>query len=478
MFNKFSRFTTVAEKELLAGKMKLKLFFSLFILIQGTSAGYKTFEMPKINELLKRATVDVILNFYAKNAKFLNIFQDSLRNDSGFISEVLIATSSQIPLEVEDYRFFRHHPKKVSNSVFFVENFFSFSKILLNLTPKNFNFGGNHFIVLTKYYSKIKEDIKQIFEELLETNIINVNILAQTGDIEEVEMLTFDPYQSGNCGTADSYILNIFRNNSFIEKDVYFPDKLSDLHKCPIKVVIFDSAPFMILNNQSEPGGIDGTILNFLADALNFTAQIIVADKKGFLFENGSADGAIKMLMDEKAELSIGYFSTSLVMNQYLAGSYFYWTSRQKWIVPPGKPFSPFEKLFKPFQYNVWTAISITFIIIFTVILVLKFFPKYARTFLYGKGQSAGVNVMSIAFLGSIHRTPKRNFARFTLMIFMIYSLIIRTAYEGSLYKFLSKSYRHPIKSTLDSMLESNFTFYVLESSRNFIVFFPKVMER
>lgn len=91
-------------------------------------------------------------------------------------------------------------------------------------------------------------------------------------------------------------------NNSNI-----FPNKMKNLHGCPIKVVTYNAEPNMILtqhkNGTYYTGGIDGKILRFLSKRLNFYADIIVPSdgtKKGMYYS-----------------LSFNYEFSSLIYNSH-----------------------------------------------------------------------------------------------------------------------------------------------------------------
>lgn len=58
---------------------------------------------------------------------------------------------------------------------------------------------------------------------------------------------------------------------------------------------------------------------------------------------------------------------------------------------------------------------------------------------------------------------PGRNFSRFLLVSFMLFSLVMRTAYQGKQFQFMQNEMRRPDVKTIDEMIESNFTLYVYE---------------
>ncbi|KAG5681330.1 hypothetical protein PVAND_010777 [Polypedilum vanderplanki] len=69
---------------------------------------------------------------------------------------------------------------------------------------------------------------------------------------------------------------------------------------------------------------------------------------------------------------------------------------------------------------------------------------------------------MIIAIFGSQQPIlPKRNFARFILMMFLIFCLVQRNVYQGALYIFLQSDGRHKPMQTINEMIENDFVFYM-----------------
>lgn len=109
-------------------------------------------------------------------------------------------------------------------------------------------------------------------------------------------------------------------------------------------------------------------------------------------------------------------------------------------MVPPGESYTSFEKVFLPFKDEVWIWIIITFAAVFITIFVLYLTPKYVQNFVFGRNVTTPSLNVWIAFCGLGQTT--RNFAGFLLMSFILFSLIIRTAYQGKSFEFLQKDTR------------------------------------
>jgi len=71
------------------------------------------------------------------------------------------------------------------------------------------------------------------------------------------------------------------------------------------------------------------------------------------------------------------------------------------------------------------------------------------------------LNMLIGAVGGSQPVLPKRNFARFILMMFLLYALVIRTLYQGSYFKLLKSNRPKRKVQSIDEMVEKDFKFYV-----------------
>lgn len=142
------------------------------------------------------------------------------------------------------------------------------------------------------------------------------------------------------------------------------------------------------------------------------------------------------MVIDGEADLTLGMYTITYLRSKFMTSSETYFSVPFIIIVPPGDTFSPFEKLFRPFQAEVWAALLTTFIVAAAVVTIIKLQRTSIREFVFGKGnRSPYMNILSV-FLGvSMPQIPGRNFARSLLMMFILFSIVKRTLYQGILFQ-------------------------------------------
>ena len=134
--------------------------------------------------------------------------------------------------------------------------------------------------------------------------------------------------------------------------------------------------------------------------------------------------------------------------------------------IAPGEPYTDLERMFMMFDYETWVAIVVTLMIGFLVTMSLNFVSFKIKNFVAGRYiQSPTLNIVSIFLTGLQPKTPSRNFARFIFILFVVWSLIIRTCHQSMLFELLQADLRRPTVKTLDELFESNLTLHVYKNS-------------
>jgi hypothetical protein len=199
-------------------------------------------------------------------------------------------------------------------------------------------------------------------------------------------------------------------------------------------------------------------IFEILAQKANFT---LIYSPKFYYFEG-----------DEKIMVNISYDHSN---NFISIGNIFhadkevevdqrvtFYDSFFAFIIPPSELFTPYEKLYLPFDIDTWQFLLITFGCSFVIIFIANLMPKVIQIVIYGRNiQSPALNVISIFFGVAMFKLPSGNFARIILMTFILFCLVIRTAYQGVKFEMLNSDMRRPHAKTMQELADKNFTFGV-----------------
>lgn len=90
---------------------------------------------------------------------------------------------------------------------------------------------------------------------------------------------------------------------------------------------------------------------------------------------------------------------------------------------------------------------------------------KSVYNFIIGKDIKAPFNNLFAVVYGiSVMKLPNRNFARFILMVFIVYCLVLRTVYQGRIYNNMKSNQRKPDLASIDEIMEKKYEFYLYET--------------
>lgn len=355
-------------------------------------------------------------------------------------------------------------------SIFLIESFTDFVGIYTKVSNEFFKPNGFYLVVLI---SGIIPEIDKIFELMLEKQMFNVEAVFEDED-HRVVFKSFMPFKAGSCNQVKPIITKAVdpsTNSLSSEVKKIFPNKLRNLHGCPIRISISnDSEPFIFatrLNNGSyKLSGGDITLINALAENLNFKINYTYIGPEGVFFDNGTTYGPLKALKDGYADLSVSNWWLTPKRLDYFDSTGPYIIEPILLLVPPGQYFTTIEKLLFPFSLVSWISISICFIVGFLVIWIAKCQPRSIQNFVFGTGVRYPFLNMFIGCIGGTQRVlPRRNFARVLLMIFLLFSLVIRTLYQASFYQLLRSNQQHNPILTIDDVIKQEFKFYTSQQT-------------
>lgn len=432
-----------------------------------------TFQLVQSFYLQSESSIgESIRKVYEKQCKTFNIFiiksiehsSDSTWNS--LVHETSSALGRNCSIQVEDVG----HVKELElarrrTAIIFIDTFESFLTFHRKFSQEYFSFSG-YFLIVMK--SDLKTEIEKIFKIVWTTMVYNFNVMVYE-KYGNASLYTFMPFSDGICNNIIPIKINEFDIKTRQWKmKTFFPFKLKNLQRCPIRVGTYESSPGLILkvtDNVTSLHGFEGNLFNDIANQLNFTMDIKVVDYgAGNFYENGSSTGLVEKLIHNQFDLIMSLMSSNYLRGVYLTPTKSYFVDKMIVIIPSDHFLDPFLKLFYVFDRRLWLSLfAILGVSVVFIEIVKLLFPKFSKMFL-NEIRMPFLTIITAFVGGSEARTPKKDFARIILAMFLIFFMVIRSVYQGGLFNILKKDVRVNQIKTIDDINNLEYTFYIIQS--------------
>lgn len=163
--------------------------------------------------------------------------------------------------------------------------------------------------------------------------------------------------------------------------------------------------------------------------------------------------------MTGRANLTIGGFSFTIKRAELMSASSPYLYSSLLYAVPKGKAYTALEKLFLPFRLQMWILMGTLLLFALTITTFLS--GKKLKFVAGDRNRTPFLNTISLLFGGAVTALPKRNFARTVFIIWIFSCIVVRSAFQGSLFEYIQKLRNAPSASTLTDLIDRNYTLYM-----------------
>lgn len=116
----------------------------------------------------------------------------------------------------------------------------------------------------------------------------------------------------------------------------------------------------------------------------------------------GNSTMLMKMIQEEQVDFRVGCMAFAYDRHNYLKQGMAHYTSKVLFLVRSGRPFTAFEKLFRPIGASIWSLILLYLVAGAIATFILLFIPRDIRGFIYGfEADSSYLNMLNI-FLGEL----------------------------------------------------------------------------
>ncbi|XP_055842730.1 uncharacterized protein LOC129909681 [Episyrphus balteatus] len=367
---------------------------------------------------------------------------------------------------------FGHNNSKLWDyyNIIYVDSASSFRRINPGVKTKHQDFSEFYLVVYQPLtFDNLSQDLEGIFTYCWSYHIVNVSIMLMDS-MGILRIFTYFPFNKKKC-----FSTSIVEIDGLTFKEI-FPSKSRNLHQCELIGAIWWNPPYVSWKKGSTNIdrfiGLEGQMLIEVARNMNFTIKVDTPkndERRGLIFPNGTVTGAVKMLQEKQAHFSTGCFRYTLDRAVVLTASYsFYQTVQVFFVKTHIEPWTSFEIMLYPFDIYIW---YLMLIIIISTIMLSIFLEKYQPNilmFVFGSGKSGNVfNIFTVLLGYPITPEPRRNFARFILILWMFSALVLRNSYQGLVYYLLSSNLAKLPPDTSKELAEQNYVAVVSSSSND-----------
>lgn len=382
-------------------------------------------------EILGEALSEVVNNYYVQNSfRFMIINyggnkqyfskiceQVTEKNQENFAMKIYNVNSNSntsIVLKESAIFFLKSNKDLQSLNQRLKMNFVDFTKF-------------HHFIIFQEFYKNLKSF------EIIENYAFYVNIIHHESFLiinkdMNVDLMAVQIFpKENNCSPRIAKI-NEFIKESHQWKANRFEIKFSNkFNKCRIGFGM----------PKSEKGKLIETII---LEKILKTLENKFEYKTNFIL----GSNASLSMMNNRSKLVTfcpTIMPTKLQLNTVLSLYVFPFQQHEyTFLLPYGNSYSPMEKFLLPFDLATWICVITILILGCITILFVKKTNKNFKTLVFGENVRSPAFNMMIAICGQNQISlPKKFFARFILMLFILYCLVMRTGFQGVQYTIMLK---------------------------------------
>lgn len=271
----------------------------------------------------------------------------------------------------------------------------------------------------------------------------------------------------------------------YVNKE-FFPQKIQNLHQCPLSVVTVEIPPYIFIgrfptDNTLDVQGIDANLIHVLSDKMNFKLIFLLPDdipRRGIIHKNGTVTGAFGMVLKRKANLTIAAIFYTSNRESILTATRPYMYEQLVFVVPNPIPFSPLEILLFPFTFSTWIVIVSMLAMAVAVIFIVKHNRAAYDLVVDLENQSPEMNLVNAFLVGSVHKEPRKNFARFLVIVWILACTVLRTAYQGELYTFMKVNKMKDEIRSIEELIERNVSVKLPEELLAVVTFDQRIQKQ
>ena len=394
---------------------------------------------------IPQAVLQLVQSFYGESSVTLQVYYNSDRLEIVDETLKLLSGVKQLNVtKVDKILPFWNNEYVYNDAIFLFDTMENYAYFLYNLIAyEKINIWEKlSLLIYCEDWTRLKA------ESIITKHSFNTFLIEEN---KEISLHAMTMYTDKKCNVPQLIEINRFcvQHNKWTT-DKFLGMTMNNFYGCALYIDAFtDDWPFTKIEffDQKKSVTAEGVLiemLELLSTAYNFTIIYIPTERSSDLSWYVRA-APLERDWQKNYFLSDPIYSDSKVI-----------------IVPRGESYTPWEKLYLTFDEATWMWLGIFFAVAFFVILLAKISRSSSiYDFVVGSNVTTpSLNVIAIFMgIGQI-LLPQRNVSRFMFVSFILFSLIMSTAYQEKYFEFITGDVRKKPITTVAEIISKNYTFY------------------
>jgi hypothetical protein len=276
-------------------------------------------------------------------------------------------------------------------------------------------------------------------------------------------LLSLEWFSEKACNKAQLTVVNDFNKTAIKwQKPLRIEQKFKNFYGCLLTIDVAVKFRHTLIDSARQLSGPIIDIFKGMSVRGNFTPNF--QEVEAYYDRNFTTHIAQKL--DTKYDLipNIILYLEHVISSQMFEELHFttqFHGEIAAFLISSPEPYSAYEKLLLPFDDTTWIFFIAVFLYSFLSIRVINLVSRRFQDMFYGENvKTPAFNVVGTFFGISQTTLPDANFPRILLMTFILYCLILRTAYQSLLFEYVATDMRKASPTTIEDLFEQGFTMY------------------
>ncbi|XP_016948914.2 uncharacterized protein LOC108023786 [Drosophila biarmipes] len=419
---------------------------------------------------LARALAQVVVNSEMGRFKTLYIYtQRSSASTGGHLEELLDQLLMALPPTLQARRLFLQQSMEYKPYVHavlaLVDDLPALSAIYGRIrATQDLSYTLIYMSLPTEAYG---EEIQAVLRLLWRLSVLNVGVVLRPPG-GQLLMVSYFPFSAAHgCQVISASVVNRYQveQGQWASQD-YFPPKLGNFYGCRLTCATWEDMPYLVWRRDGSESfvGIEGALLQFMADNLNFSVGLYWMNKEEVLATFDESGWIFDEIFGHHADFSLGgfHFKPSAGSEIPYSQSTYYFMSHIMLVTNLQSAYSAYEKLAFPFSPFLWRVIGLVLLLsCLLLFLVDRWWPGHE----FRHPRHAYYELFVLTMGGNLEdgSVPRGISGRLVLLTWMFGTLVLRSGYQSGMYQLLRQDTQRNPPQTIAEVLAQRFTIQLAE---------------